>query len=269
MRVLIGHMDRVFACAAVVRTDGRARLDRVRREPVVHQVKFGDMCGFRKSGIDAVFFAERPAKAIVVGRCFVQRRAFAAGRIGHVHHGRQHVVVDFDFLGRVLGLLHRIGHDHRDLIADVAGLADRQHRVRRLLHRLAVAAGDQPAAWEPGHLAVDVGAGEDAAHPGHGFGRGGVDALDAGVRVRRTQEHRVALRGQQHVVGVAAGAGQKPVVLAPQHGFADVRQVGKVGCAHDFCLLDFLGRAQAVASVGAAAPAMPAAPCLTALTMFW
>ena len=50
---------------------------------------------------------------------------------------RQHVVAHFDQLGGVARLFLRFGDDHGDVVADVAHLALREHRVRRLLHRLA------------------------------------------------------------------------------------------------------------------------------------
>ena len=69
--------------------------------------------------------------------------------------GMQGFVVDFNQLGRVLGLEVGLGDDHCDVIADVAHLALREHGMRRLFHRLAVHVGDQPAAGQ----AVDLGIG--------------------------------------------------------------------------------------------------------------
>ena len=123
----------------------------------------------------------------------------------------------------------RLGDDQRDLVADVAHLALRQHRMRRLLHRRAVLAVDQPAAGQAADLGVgQVGAGEDVDDAGRLLRRVELDRADARVRMRRAQEHAVGLARQHDVVGVLAVAGEEAPVLAPAQALAD-RVLGRVG----------------------------------------
>jgi hypothetical protein len=164
VRVLVGHVQRVLVRGAVVAGVGGARLHGVGDQAVVDQVQLGDVRGAGEGGVHRGLVAQRPLVAVVVGRLVVQRRALGGG--AHVDHRRQLLVVHLHQLGGVLGLLQRVGHHHGHVVAHVAHLLDRQDGVRRLLHRRAVGAGDQPAAGQAVDLAVDVGPGEDAATPG-------------------------------------------------------------------------------------------------------
>ena len=98
--------------------------------------------------------------------------------------------------------------------------------MRRLVHRLAVGAGDEPAARQ----AVDagqVGAGEDGDDARRRLRLRGVDRADRRVRVRRAQEVRMRLPRHRHVVGVLARARQEARVFLAQHRLAD--HAGKAG----------------------------------------
>ena len=223
MRVLAGNVQGVALVGARVHGVGGARFDGVGNQAVVDKFQCGDMRGGGKSLVHRCLVAEAPDIAGVVGREFVVhlRRAFFA-RILSAHHGRQHLVIDFDEFGRIARLVLSFGDDHGDMVADIARLALRQHRVRRLLHRLAVRACDQPAAGQ----AVDLGGGNVLAGV---YGDDTrrleravlVNALDFGVRVRRAHECGVTLVRQVDVVGVIARAGEKAIVLAALDALAD------------------------------------------------
>ncbi len=265
VRVLVGHVQRVLVIGAAVAADGRARLHGVGNQAVVDQVQLGDVGSTGEHGIHGSLVADGPFVAVVVGGDVVHHRAgHAAGRrVGHQHHGGQRVVVHLHQLGRVARLLQRLGHDHGDLVAHVAHGVQRQDGMRRLLHGLAVGAGDQPAAGQ----AVDlvgrhVGAREHADDAGRGPGRVGGHGAHTRMRVRRAHEHRMGLGGQRDVVGVLARAREEAVVLLALDGLADVGELGKVGCTHG-CLLVVTCGAQA------AGPAMAWLPFFTAATMFW
>jgi hypothetical protein len=263
MRVLVGDVERVLVVGAAVAADRDARLHRVGHQPVVDEVQLRHVRRLGEDRIDLRLVAERPLVALVVGRGVMKGDAAGLLRgIRHAHHRGQHLVVDLDRLGGILGLLHRIGHHHGHVVAHVAHLADGEDGVRRLLHRGAVGVVDEPAAGQPAHLAVDVLAGEDARHAGHLRGRRGVDGLDRRMRMRRTQEHGVGLVGQVHVVGVLPGADEEAVVFLAPECLADVRQLREVGCAHG-------GAPYAAAEAWAGAAAMASPPICTAFTMFW
>jgi hypothetical protein len=191
---------------------------------------FVTCCALANTAVHRGLVADRPLVAAVVRRDVVQGRR---GRgVARVHHGRQHFVVDFHRFGGIARLLERVGHDHGDVVADVAHPALRQHRVRRLLHGRAVGAGDEPAAGQPVDLARQVLPGEDPGDPGHRLGLRRIDAAQVGVGVLGTHEDGVALVRQVDVVGVLAAAGQEAVVLLAADGLADVRQLGEIGCTH-------------------------------------
>ena len=174
--------------------------------------------------VDRGLVAERPRVALVARRAVVNRGAPVFSASTGVDDRRQHFVVDVDQFGGVLGLVGRFGDDQRDAVADVADLALRQYRMRRLLHRLAVGAGDQPSARQ----SVDAGqvvAGEDRDDAGRGLRLGGVDAADLRMRVRRAQEIGVRVMLRVDVVGVLAGAGEKTIVFLAADRLADAVQI--------------------------------------------
>ena len=190
---------------------------------------------FRERGVDRRLVAVAPVVADVVGDLVVHGRADRVGR-AQVDHRWQLLVLDLDELGRVLGLEQRLGDDERDLVADVPHLALRQHRVRRLLHRRAVLAVDQPAARQATDLGLgEIGAGDDVDDAGRLLRSVELDRLDARVRVRAAQEDAVGLPRQGDVVGVVAGAGDEAPVLAAAQALPDraLRQVDLVHVAHD------------------------------------
>ena len=184
-----------------------------------------------KSGIDLRFVAQRPVVAMVVGRGIVQGGGL--GRFGHVDHGAQHLVVHINQLSGVLGLLQRLGHHHGDVVTHVAHFVQRQDGVWRLLHGLAVGAGDQPAARQAANFSVShVLADQHVDHAGRSLSGLDVDALDACMRMRRAHKHRVGLAGDVDVVGVLAAAGEKAIVFFATDRCADIGQVNEVGCTH-------------------------------------
>jgi len=226
VRVLAGDVQRVRVVGAAVRGHGRARLDRVRNQPVVDDVDLGDVRGLGERRVDGGLVAQRPRVALVAGCLFVDLRRAGFERGNTVHHRRQHLVVDIDQLRGVLRLVRRLGDDQRDRVADVAHLALRQHRMRRLVHRLAVGARDEPAARQAVHP-LEVGPGEHGDHPRRGLCLRGVDLADLCVGVRRAQEVRVRVVRRVDVVGVLPRAGQEAQVFPATDGLAD--QAGVVG----------------------------------------
>ena len=202
VRVLVGHVQRVFLGGAAVHANGGARLHRVGHQAVVHQIQLGNVGSRGKSGVHIAFVANRPFVAVVVGRCLVQRCTF--GGVTHVHDGGQYVVFNVHGFGGVFGLLQRFSNHHRHLVAYVADFAYCQNGVRRLFHRRAIGAGDEPAARQAAHFSVNVLAGENFDHAGHGFGFGQVDSFEGGMRVRAAHEHGKCLVGLDNVVGVVA-----------------------------------------------------------------
>ena len=134
------------AGAGIVFADRGARLDRVRHQAVVDDVELGDVLGRLERGVDRFGVAEVPLIDGVVRRDLVDLRRALLLRRGGIGDRRQHRVIDFDLLGGVARLRQRLGDHDRDRIADMAGLAVGERRMRRHLHRRAVLGMDHPAA---------------------------------------------------------------------------------------------------------------------------
>ena len=189
------------------------------------------MCGFREGGVGGGLVAVAPVVADVVRHFVVHGRLTGVSGVSGIHRCGQDVVVHFDQLGRVFRRLHRIGDHYRHLVADVACLGMRDHRMGRFVHRCAVDAMDQPAAGQAAHVVSGhIRAGEHRHDAWRLFRRGRIDAFDPRVRMRRAQEHGVGLLGQHDIVGVLSVAGQEPVVFLALDGGANQRM--RVGCVH-------------------------------------
>jgi hypothetical protein len=227
MRILRRVPQREVLRARVIFRERGARFHRVRHQAVVDELELGDVLGALERGCGRVVIAEMPVVDRVVGGGVVdQRRAFGR-RLGRVDHGRQHLVVDSDLLGRVLGLRQRVGDDHSNRITNMTRLADGERRMRRHLHGRAVLGQDHPAADQVAKLALgELRTGHDSDDAGHAGGRLGIDALDLGVGVRRADKVNVRLPRPADVVGVLALAGYETEIFLAAHGGADP------GCTH-------------------------------------
>ena len=183
VRVLAGHVERITIIGTAVARDSGARFDRIRDEPVVDDVELGYVRGFGECRVNRGLVAQRPGVALVAGRAVVDLRRTGFQCIDGVDYRRQDFVIDVDQLGGVLRLVGRFRNHQSDAIADIADLALRQHRMRRLLHRLPVGAGNQPATWQTVD-AGQVGAGVDSDDPGRRLRLGRVDLANLCVRMR-------------------------------------------------------------------------------------
>ena len=164
-------------------------------QAVVDELQRRDVRRGLDRGVDgvAVVLDEAPVEAEVRGGLVVDLRRAGLGEGGaHVDDGGQLLDLELDRLGGVAGLGQRLGDDGGDGVADVADLALGEDRVLRLLHQLAEAVGDLPAAGDAAD-GGEVGGGEDLEHAGHRRGGGGVELRDPAVRHVRAQEVDVGL----------------------------------------------------------------------------
>ena len=203
VRILARDVERGAVVRPRVDRVHRARLDRIGHEAVVHELELRDVGGLGERGVDGVLVAERPHIAGIVGRALVQRRALL--RLRHAHHRRQWLVVDFHEIRGIARLRGGFGDHDGDALADVPYLALRERGVRRLLHRLAVDIGNQPATGQ----AADFRRGEIRTRVNRDDARRalrlvGLYRANDGVRVRRAHERRVGLAGKRDVVSVLA-----------------------------------------------------------------
>ncbi len=219
MRVLAGGVERVVAAVAVEFAHRGARLHRVRDQPVVGEVELHHFRGLGERRIDHRLVADVPVVADVARHIVVHQRRARRDRIAQRRRRRQVLIVDDDLLGRVLRRLLRLGDHHRDRIADMAHLADRDHRMRRLGHRRAVLVVDLPAARQAADVVGrHVGAGIDRDHAWRLRRRRCVDAVDLRMRPVRATDIGIKLAGPVDVVGVVAAAAEEAHVLLAADG---------------------------------------------------
>ena len=220
--VLRGGVEGVLVVGGVVLADGAARLHRVGDQAVVDELERRDVRRGRDRGVDglAVVLDEAPVEAEVARVVVVDGGGAGLEGGAHVDDGGQLLDVDDDGLGGVAGLGQRLGDDGGDGVADVADLALGEDRVLRLLHRVAGAVVDLPAAGDAAGGGEVLG-GEDLEDAGHRRRGAGVDRADAAVRHVRADEGDVGLAVAVEVVGVAALAGEEAHVLAALHAGAD------------------------------------------------
>jgi hypothetical protein len=183
-------------------------------------------CAALPKAIGRRLVAKRPVAAQVVRHIVEQKRRVALDGVEHADHRRQHLVIDDQRVGGALRLLARFRHDEGNRIADMAHLALRQRRMRRLLHRQAVLAGDAPAAGQSADTGgLEIFAGEHAEHARHGKRRGRVNRLDSGVRMRRAYEHAHHHVRPFDVGNIVAAAGQEALILFAERPGADADDV--------------------------------------------
>ena len=145
------------------------------------------MLGRGEGGVGRILVAEhQPEADIALRAILVDLDGAVLGGVLEVDHGRERLVVDLDQLGGVARLRERLGHHESDAVADEAHLVGDEHGLER-----AVALGGaeilrhQVGGEGAELLRQGVGAGEHAEHARRGLRLRDVDALDAGMGVRR------------------------------------------------------------------------------------
>ena len=126
-------------------------------------------------------------------------------RLLHVDDMGQHLVVDLDQLGRVLGDRARLGH-HRH--HPLPGIADQPVGQRIALDLRRIDADIQRI-----DRRAQLGTGQHIAHPGQRQRFGACDRLDACRGIRTGDDRHVQHAGQLDVGGIAAAPGDEARVF--------------------------------------------------------
>ncbi len=206
-------MRRITIAHRIVLRDDTARLHRIGHNPMIVDGQMNDMRCLRGRLHQAL--GNCPSKA-QIARYFGgnQRRACRAC-CSRIDHRRQRRVIDCDALGGVERLLAALRDDQRHRLADIAYLAGGEQRLRREAERLAglrIRINIREQRLEL--VGLSFRRGQHCQHAGHRPRRLQLDALDARVRVRRAQHHRMRQTVEDEIVEIAAPSGQKPLVLA-------------------------------------------------------
>jgi hypothetical protein len=214
VRALRGAAQGPALVAGVVVGDGAARLHRVGGEPVDHHAMLDDMEGGREGGIGRGLVAGLMHEGEIVRTLVVDRASAGLDRVRERRHGRQHIIVDRDRLGGVLGLVKRLGHHEGDRLADIAHHVARERGLRTGESGRAVAA----LARRVGLLGAEphdgrVVAGQRQHHARHVLGGTDVDRADAGMSMGRAQHKGAQQPDLRHVIDIAACAAQQIGIL--------------------------------------------------------
>ena len=208
LRALVRDPGRQPAVRPVDRGRGPG-LHRSRRDPLVDDgAGDDDLAAVEQIGRQGSGIAEGGGD--VAARSREKHGRPRLGRLGHVHHRRQRVIVDIDEIGGILALVAALGHDYRYRLADVP---DHVRGDQRLAHL-----GVDHARHHRGQLGqVHVGAGERSDHAQLGHDGADVDGDDPRVRDRRPDEVHVAGARQPQVVRVDPAGGQEARVFRPDN----------------------------------------------------
>ena len=164
-----------------------------------------DVVGLRKALFDVAFVDHFGRVDVAVGRVHLGR-VFAHGG-DRIEHGRQRLVVDLDLLQGLVGDLLGDRRHRRDAVAGVEHVVVDQHRL----------------VLERGAEGIDRNflAGEHRHHAGHGLGRTGVDALDAGGGNAGALDVRVEHAGEGKIVDVFGLPEAVQAAVRPRRALAD------------------------------------------------
>ena len=222
MRVLRCRPAGIVILGLVIDAERGTRLHRIRHEAVVDEVERGDMGGRCDGLVDGLQIADFPVIDLVARRVVVDLRRTRFQGIDSAGDSRQDVVIDLDRLGGVTRLGLGVGDNDRHRIADIAHLLVRQRAPVAHIHRRTVLGVDHPAANQrTDPIRRHFGAGQNTDHARHLLRLGGIDALDHGVSMRRTDECRMFHARDGHVVRIAALASDESLVFLARHAGAD------------------------------------------------
>ena len=209
VRVLRRPPQRQIARCRHVLRDGRARLHRVRDQPLKVDRVLDDHVRLLERLVD-LSARDYPVKRLVPRRVVVNlRRAVLRGRL-RVDRRVERLVVNVDVFQRVLRLVAALRHHHRDGVAHVPHLVLRN---RRMVRHDQVGVRYVPRARNRVQVPLDVRAGVDREYARLARRRARVDARDVRMGVRTPKNRRVRHARQFDVVRIRGAARYEPGVL--------------------------------------------------------
>ena len=216
--------EREALAAGVVFGDRRARLHRVRHQAIVDEVERGDVRGRLEGRIGRRLIAEVPVVDGVAWGDLVDLRRALALRLGRdrpppaVPRNRPSTVSAASLAWRQVSAITTATG-----IADIAGLAGGERRMRRHLHRRAVLGMDHPAADQVADLVGrKIRAGQHRDHARHRAAALRCRSLRSShARAASGRNTRRPGPGRRDIVGVMALAGDETLIFLAAHRGAD------------------------------------------------
>ena len=222
VRALARDGDLIAIRRLVVRSDDAARLHVVGNYALVDVRQLDDLVRLRERLLGLGLVADIDEEAHIALALRPDLRRAGLGRGTQVDYRRQRLPVDRDRLGRVLGLLDRVGDHESDGVAHVAHRVGRQHRIGRHIEMRLVRRLHQVRAQAHDRLQIrDIGRRQNQPHARHAARLGEIGDLEAGMRVRRAHQHGAQRAGGDLVRHELALAGDQDRVFEPRDGLAD------------------------------------------------
>ncbi len=210
VRILCRVPQRQLAGRAAPLRERRARLHRVRDQPLLHDALFDDDFRVREGGVD-VSACHSPVEGLVAGHLGMKlRRPWRDGGASIGDRG-QRLVFHVDELERVIGLIRGFGDDDRHDVPDVSDDVAAHALVRGDVE---IRIRQQPGAWHRFQNAADVRARMHQHDARRLLRAADVNARDAGVRVRAAQHRRVQHARQCEIFRIRRASGDQPGILA-------------------------------------------------------
>ncbi len=236
VHALPAGIERVAPARRVIGADGGARLHRHAGHAVVDDLQPRDMGRTGEGRRDGLHVPLPVVDAEVARPVFPrpivpQQRRVGFQRGQRIDHRRQGLQDHAHMLGGVLRLRRRLGHHHRDRLADPAHLVAGEQVYSRIVDRRAVAVAKldilrvAPRRQRLHAVGLQVGRGQHRQHAGHRRRRFRLDRHEDAVRLVRAPKGGISLPGHVQIVGIRAPPCQQPRVLDPRDRGADTRSL--------------------------------------------
>ena len=148
----------------------------------------------------------------------MDQRAASLGLV-HVGDRRLGAVLDVDQVERIFRDVTVVGHHERNRFADVAHAVVRERVLQVAIESIERCQPDRYRLRDRG----DVGPGVDGNHAGQGECTRGIDAEDAGMRMRAAHHDGMQLARTLQVIDEGRAAGQEARILLARKRPADLR----------------------------------------------
>ncbi len=214
-RALVGAIDVEAVGRGVIGDQRAAHFQRRRRHARAFGGERDDTSGAREGFRGFLRVAVFEIETDIAGDVAVDGGCAVGHRVVEADQDVEVFVVDLDQIDGVARGGGRLGDHDGDFLADETHAVARQDRTLRHQDALPAAARRRRDRRQGRKAGIgDIAAGENGEHAGTFRRHAGVDRLDDGMRVVGTPESGMDLSGKIPVVGVAALAGDQPVILA-------------------------------------------------------
>src|SRR6516162_1288542 len=209
----------------MILADCRAWLDRIRGDAIIVELERYHVPGFGEGGVGGLFVAHHQRERDVIRLLVPYRRRAWLRRVFDADDSRQQLVLDFNEFGGVSRLRIGFRHHEGDAITDRAHLRAFEDSAQRA-ESLGAAHVLRHRRRQTAELVGErIRSGEHREHARRGLRFRRIDALDAGVRVRRHHHDTVALLRQFEIINITATAGDEARIFDPRHRLTDTEFV--------------------------------------------